>query len=100
MNFESVAASSMSFLTHLIEPALRSLLLAAVAGILVLGLRIYGVKSRLAVWRIVLCAALAMPVLSYVMPSMPVSARFLTAIPAIGERTAALSMPCRRPSAP
>jgi beta-lactamase regulating signal transducer with metallopeptidase domain len=86
MNFESVAASSMSFLTHLIEPALRSLLLAAVAGILVLGLRIYGVKSRLAVWRIVLCAALAMPVLSYVMPSMPVSARFLTAIPAIGER--------------
>ncbi len=88
MSVESVAASSVSFLSHLIEPALRSLAVAAVAGIVIVGLRMYGVKSRLAVWRIVLCAALAMPLLNYVLPPMPVSAQFLNAIPALAERLA------------
>ncbi len=86
MSAESITTSSTSLLIHLLEPALRSLLVAAFAGVVLVGLRMYGVRSRLAVWRIVLCAALAMPLLSYVMPSMPVSARFLSAIPAFGER--------------
>src|SRR5215831_6466657 len=54
--------------------ALRSLLLAVVAG---LGLKICRVKSnavRLFVWRTVLCVALAMPFLGRLLPPLPIPA--------------------------
>jgi beta-lactamase regulating signal transducer with metallopeptidase domain len=54
--------------------ALRSLLLAAVAG---LALKIFRAKStavRLFVWRTVLCACLAMPFLGQLLPPLPIPA--------------------------
>lgn len=66
----SLIEASSSLLAHLIEPALRSLLLGGLAGLALSALRIKGVSVRLAVWKTVLYAALAMPLLGWLLPPL------------------------------
>jgi bla regulator protein blaR1 len=57
--------------TRIAEPAIRSLLVAAVAGLALAIFRPRSVSLRLATWTIVLFAALAMPFLGWLLPSVP-----------------------------
>ncbi|HEY6465594.1 MAG TPA: M56 family metallopeptidase [Candidatus Acidoferrales bacterium] len=72
MTPHSFALSSSSFLTHIIDPALRSLALGTVAAILLYAFRVKNPSARLIVWKGVLYAALAMPVLALAVPSLSV----------------------------
>jgi len=57
----------------LAESAVRSLVLACGAAVALAALRVKGAAQRLAVWRFVLCAALAMPALGWIVPALPFS---------------------------
>ncbi|MGO8732744.1 MAG: hypothetical protein ACLQVM_08115 [Terriglobia bacterium] len=57
-------------LRHLAEPALRALLLAALAGLALSVGRVKDAALRLAVWTALLYAALAMPFLAWVAPAV------------------------------
>ncbi|MGH9471296.1 MAG: M56 family metallopeptidase [Terriglobales bacterium] len=81
------------FLTFLVSPAVRSLLLAAAAGLALRALHVRRVAARLAAWKFVLYAALAMPLLAAFLPPI----RF--GIPAPGF-FAATAAPAARASAP
>jgi bla regulator protein blaR1 len=65
----SIARSSI--LMHILDPALRSLALGAVAAIALVVFRVKNPSARLAVWKAVLYAALAMPLLALAMPAIP-----------------------------
>src|SRR5690242_7338897 len=60
-----------SMLMHILDPALRSLALGAAAAILLFAFRVKNPSARLAVWKGVLYAALAMPLLALMVPSIP-----------------------------
>jgi beta-lactamase regulating signal transducer with metallopeptidase domain len=73
MTLTSFIQSSNAFLPFLAEAALRTLILAACAG---LGLALFRVKSsllRLFTWTGVLYAALGMPLMIWLVPAAPVS---------------------------
>lgn len=72
MTPHSFALSSSSFLKHVVDPALRSLALGAIAAILLYAFRVKNPSARLIVWKGVLYAALAMPVLALAVPSLSV----------------------------
>jgi beta-lactamase regulating signal transducer with metallopeptidase domain len=55
---------------YVAEPALRSLIFAGAAGLAVAAFRPKNVSTRLAIWTAVLCAALAMPVLGWLLPAI------------------------------
>ena len=61
-----------SLLIHVVEPAARSLVLAALAGLTLAVVRVKSAAVRAAVWRGVLVAALAMPFLAILTPSIRV----------------------------
>lgn len=61
---------SPSLLDHMVEPAARSLALACFAGLALAALRVKAVSLRRAVWRGVLVAALAMPLLGLFAPQI------------------------------
>jgi beta-lactamase regulating signal transducer with metallopeptidase domain len=65
--------ASSSLLALAAEPAVRSILVACAAALVLGALRVKSVAPRLAVWKIVLCCALAMPVLGSVLPALPFS---------------------------
>jgi beta-lactamase regulating signal transducer with metallopeptidase domain len=70
MHLISVPAST-SLLTEVASSAVRALVLAGVAG---LGLAVFRVKAaslRLFTWNIVLCGALALPLLGRLLPPLP-----------------------------
>lgn len=69
----SFRSASTSLLARAAEPAARSILLACAVAILLSVLRVKSVTPRLAVWKIVLYCALAMPVLGWVLPALPLS---------------------------
>ena len=69
----SPLSASTSLLARAAEPAIRSMLLACAVAILLSVLRVKAVTPRLAAWKIVLCCALAMPVLGLVLPALPLS---------------------------
>jgi beta-lactamase regulating signal transducer with metallopeptidase domain len=69
----SILSASTSLLARAAEPAARSILLACAVAILLSALRVKSVTPRLAVWKIVLYCALAMPVLGWVLPALPLS---------------------------
>jgi beta-lactamase regulating signal transducer with metallopeptidase domain len=72
MTPHSFALSSSSFLMHVVDPALRSLALGTVAAILLYAFRVKSPSARLIVWKGVLYAALAMPLLALAVPSLSV----------------------------
>lgn len=59
-----------AFLAHLIAPAARSLCLGCFAALAVGALRVKSVSARLAIWKMVLYAALAMPLLGLILPPL------------------------------
>jgi len=59
-----------AFLAHLIAPAVRSLFLGCLTALGVAALRVKSVSARLAIWKVVLYAALAMPLLGLILPSL------------------------------
>ena len=59
-----------AFLAHLLAPAARSLCLGCFAAVAVGALRVKSVSGRLAAWKMVLYAALAMPVLGLILPPL------------------------------
>jgi beta-lactamase regulating signal transducer with metallopeptidase domain len=64
---------SSNLLARAAEPAVRSILLACAAAFVLGALRVKSVTPRLAVWKVVLYGALAMPVLGWVLPALPLS---------------------------
>lgn len=69
----SFAHALSSLPAALAAPAARSIALGCIAGLALIALRVKGVSPRLAVWKIVLYSALAMPVLGWVVPALPFS---------------------------
>jgi beta-lactamase regulating signal transducer with metallopeptidase domain len=63
-----------SFLAQLAIPAVRVLALASIAGLGLTAFRVKAASLRLFMWTAVLYAALAMPLLGRVLPSLPVAA--------------------------
>ncbi|MGA7090061.1 MAG: M56 family metallopeptidase [Candidatus Acidiferrales bacterium] len=76
----ALAEQSPAFLAHVAGPAVRSLLVAGIAASALVALRVKDPSARLAVWKMVLCAALAMPALVWALPALPVPIFF--AVPA------------------
>ncbi len=73
-----VAHACSALLAHLIAPAARSLCLGCFAALAMGALRVKSVSARLAVWRVMLYAGLAMPVLGLILP--PLSFQFPAAV--------------------
>jgi len=67
-----ICGLSPGFLRHLIDPAVRSLSIASVIGLVMVVTRVKDLSLRLSVWKAVVCAALAMPVLAICLPALPV----------------------------
>ena len=66
----SIAHGCSSLLANLAAPAMRSLVLACSAALALAAFRVKNVATRLAVWTAVLYAALAMPLLGMMLPSV------------------------------
>ena len=88
-------------LRHLAEPALRALVLAALAGLALAVGRVKDAAIRLAVWTALLYAALAMPFLAWVAPAVRLPMPALLAAPSVpppapaGQRILAPGSPVR-----
>jgi bla regulator protein blaR1 len=63
---------SPQILTHLIDPAVRSLAIASAAGLAMVVAQIRSLSLRLSVWKAVICVALAMPLLAMCLPPLRV----------------------------
>jgi beta-lactamase regulating signal transducer with metallopeptidase domain len=63
---------SSSLLSHIVEPAARSLALGCAAALALAAMRVKDVSVKLLVWRGVLVAALAMPLLEFFTPAVRV----------------------------
>ena len=81
MNVHLDLAPTASVLSRLAAPAARSLVVAAAVGVTLAALRVSGARVKLTVWRSVLCVALAMPLLSFVVPPVAVPMNFLDRAP-------------------
>lgn len=67
----SLQQLAVGFLASVAAAAVRSLALASVAGVLLVLFRVKNVSLRLAIWKVVLWSALAMPLLAWLAPPMP-----------------------------
>ena len=63
---------SPKILTHLIDPAVRSLAIASAAGLVMVVAQVRSLFLRLSVWKAVICVALAMPLLVMFLPPLRV----------------------------
>ena len=70
MILSSIPHSAASFLTHIADAAIRSLVLGCIAGLALNVTRVKSVSVRLNVWRAVLCVALIMPFLGVFLPAI------------------------------
>src|ERR1039458_5553567 len=66
--------TSSTLLAQLANPAARALALGAAAGLGLAAFRVKATSTRLFTWTAVLCAALAMPVLLWILPPVPIAA--------------------------
>ena len=90
MTSQAVIERSPELLRHLADPALRAIVLAGAAALALRLLRVKNAAVQLTVWTIVLYAALALPVLGWLLPALPLP------LPA-GKALAALStLPANR----
>jgi beta-lactamase regulating signal transducer with metallopeptidase domain len=64
--------SSADFLMHLLNPAVRALMLAGAAGLALAVFRVKAASARLFAWKTVLYAALAMPLLGWMLPAIAI----------------------------
>ena len=82
----SIGHACWALLAHLVAPAARSLCLGCFAALLVGALRVKSASARLAIWRAVLYAALAMPLLGVILP--PLSFKLPAAVARLIRHTA------------
>ena len=79
--------ASANFSAHVLQPAARSLAVACFAGLALAAFRVRHLALRLTIWRAVLLVALAMPLLSLLLPPLPVfvplAAKLVRAQPAV-----------------
>jgi beta-lactamase regulating signal transducer with metallopeptidase domain len=68
------AQASTKVLAHLLNPAVRALLLSLIVGVGLAGFRVRTASLRLFTWTAVLYAALAMPMLQWMLPPLPIPA--------------------------
>ena len=73
MLFDAVPAST-KLLVHLLNPAVRALLLSLIVGVGLAGFRVRTASLRLFTWTAVLYAALAMPMLQWMLPPLAIPA--------------------------
>jgi hypothetical protein len=74
MTFDAANPASINLLAQLANPAARSLLLGVTAGVALAALRVKTTSTRLFTWTAVLYAALAMPMLGWMLPPLPIPA--------------------------
>ena len=72
MTLSAAIDASTSLLAHLANPAARALALAGTAGLGLAAFRVKSTSARLSAWSAVLYAALAMPLLGWMLPPLPV----------------------------
>jgi hypothetical protein len=65
--------ASTTLLAQLANPAARALALAAAAGLGLAAFRVKATNVRLVTWTAVLYSALAIPLLAWMLPSLPIS---------------------------
>jgi beta-lactamase regulating signal transducer with metallopeptidase domain len=73
MTATAALQASTNLLAQLANPAARALALAAAAGLALAAFRVKAISTRLFTWTAVLYAALAMPVLLWILPPMPIA---------------------------
>jgi len=73
MTLNTIVEASNRILIGVVDPALRNLILAGVAGFMLLLFRVKSTAQQLFAWTLVLYAAVAMPMLSLVLPQTAVS---------------------------
>jgi len=66
--------ASTKVLAHLLNPAVRALLLSLIAGVGLAGFRVRTASLRLFTWTAVLYTAMAMPMLQWMLPPLPIRA--------------------------
>lgn len=74
MTFLTGVEWPMSVLVHLAYSGLRAIALAGFAGIVLAAFRVKATPARLFAWKAVLCAALAMPLLGWLLPPLHIPA--------------------------
>ena len=72
MTLIAAAQASTSLLVQVANPALRTLALAGAAGVGLAAFRVKAPSVRLFTWTAVLYVALAMPVLGWILPALPI----------------------------
>jgi beta-lactamase regulating signal transducer with metallopeptidase domain len=70
----SFFVASITLLEQLVNPAARALALGCAVGVGLAAFRVKATSARLFTWRAVLYAALAMPLLGWILPPLPVPA--------------------------
>lgn len=73
MTSPAVTQASVNFLAQLANPAARALALGAVAGLCLIAFRVKATSTRLFTWTAVLYAALAMPLLGWILPPLSIT---------------------------
>jgi beta-lactamase regulating signal transducer with metallopeptidase domain len=74
MTFNAAIQASTNLLAHLANPAARSLVLGLASGAALAAFRVKTTSTRLFTWTAVLYAALAMPLLGWMLPPLPIPA--------------------------
>ena len=74
MTATAALQTSSTLLAQLANPAARALALGAAAGLGLAAFRVKATSTRLFTWTAVLYAALAMPVLLWILPPVPIAA--------------------------
>ena len=89
--------SSPKILSHLIDPAVRSLAIASAAGLVMVVAQIRSLSLRLSVWKAVICVALGMPLLAMCLPPLRVPVPVPEGFPGLADNTskAEISMASR-----
>ena len=75
MNPLTVAQWASGVMLHLADAAMRGIVLACLAALVLAGFRVRLLTIQLAVWKAVLYAGLAMPLLASLLPVLPVHLR-------------------------
>jgi len=88
---ETVVRASSSFLAHLAEPAARALVLGCLAAIVLGAFRVKRVSLRIFAWTTVLYGALAIALVGWVLPSVPLRVPAVPALQAYAQKTKVVS---------
>ncbi|HEV2489542.1 MAG TPA: M56 family metallopeptidase [Candidatus Acidoferrales bacterium] len=88
---EAFVRVSSSILAHLAEPAARSLILGCFAAIVLAAFRVKRVSLRIFAWTTVLYGALAIALVGWVLPSVPLRVPAIPTLQAYAQKTQVLS---------